>query len=468
MIRLSKQRFIFAVKIGLLVALLIGLIFGCVTVSTRVNYYSTVLTDLQTANFSAAVSKIDQAKLNQQYGQKERLLFYLDKGIIQYYNSEHEASIDNLETADRYMEELFTRSISQAALSYLLDDNIIDYYGEVYENLYLNIFKALNFINMNRFEDAYVEINRVNDKLKELEVKYGSYIDNLNQSEDSKIKIDAKSFNFSSSVLAHYLSYIVYRADRDPDYSRISHEKMVQAWQAHPDVYNFAQPECIQSPPKVSGQFLNVIAFTGTAPYKKAVGAKITTYDDAIGISALEAPVALPNIPFPGSKEGYHFKFAFPVIRNNPSNVDRIDVLINGRKTGQLELLEDMGNVAVKTFETRRNIIYLKTVVRTVLKGLASAEAKKKLKKEVKADKFWGAILDAAVDIGVDATENADLRSWRTMPQKCYVGEFDITSGQHDIEVHFYNKNNLLVQKKTFSNFSAGNNLNLIDMVSLN
>lgn len=466
--RLDQQRCIFAVKIGLLAVLLIGLIFGCVTVSTRVNYYSTVLTDLQTANFSAAVSKIDQAKLNQQYSQKERLLFYLDKGIIQYYNGDYEESNDNLETADRYMEELFTKSISQAALSYVLDDNTMDYYGEVYENLYLSIFKALNFIKLNRFEDAYVEINRVNDKLKELEVRYGSYIENLNQSEDSKIKIDAQSIGLTSSALAHYLSYIVYRADGDPDYSRISHEKMVQAWRAHPDVYNFNMPACIENPPKTSGQFLNVIVFTGSAPYKKAVGAKITTYDDAIGISALDAPVALPNIPFPGSKEGYHFKFAFPVIRTNPSVVERIDILINNQKAGQLELLEDMGNVAVKTFETRRKIIYLKTVVRTVLKGLAAAEAKKKLKKEVKANKLWGSLLDAAVDIGVDAIENADLRCWRTMPQKCYVGEFNIIPGQYDIEIHCYDKNNLLVQKKTYSDFSAGQQLNLIDMVSLN
>lgn len=448
--------------------LVIGIFISCASLSTQVNFYTPILTDLQTTNFSTAVKKIDQARTTEKYTQKERVLFYLDKGVVQYYNNEYEASTANLETADRYMEELFTKSISKEGLSYILNDNALDYYGEVYENLYVNIFKALNFIRQNQFDAAFVEINRVNDKLRELELKYGDYIENLNKSEDAKIKIERQSSELTSNVLAHYLSYIIYRSDQVIDDSRISHEKMVKTWEAHPDVYNFAKPACINNPPNLRGYFLNVIAFTGFAPYKKAVGAKITTYDDAIGISSVDAPIALPNIPFPGAKEGYHFKFAFPVIRSTPSNIQRIDVWIDGNLAGQLDLLEDMANVATKTFNTKRNIIYIKTVVRTVLKGLASAEAKKKLKKETKANDFWGKVMDAAVDIGVDATENADLRCWRTMPQKCYVGEFTITPGPHQVEIQFYNKNNLLIQKKTFTDYTAGRDLNLIDVVSIN
>lgn len=444
------------------------IIIGCASVRTNVNFYNPILNDLKLENYSAAVKKIDNAKVTEKYTKKDRVLFYLDKGVTHYYNGDYQESNDALQNAENYMEELFTQSISKAALSFLLNDNALDYYGEVYENIYTNIFKALNYIHLNQFDDAYVEVNRVNDKLRELDVKYGEMIESLNKSDDAKIKIENVSTDFSSDVLSHYLSYIIYRADGERDNARISFEKMVEAWRTQPDIYNFAKPASISNPPKLQGSYLNVIAFAGFAPYKKAVGGKITTYDDMIGISSLEMPITVPNIPFPGSKEGYHFKFSFPVIRTIDSNVNKVIIRIDNRQTYTLDLLEDMGKVAVKTFNKKRQIIYVKTIVRTVLKGLAATEAKKKLKKETKAKGGWASLLDAVVDVGVDATENADLRCWRMMPRYCFAGEIPVQSGNHSIEIDFMNKNNILIKKKSYPNFNISNKLNLIDAVLIN
>ena len=444
------------------------IVIGCASVRTNVNFYNPILVDLRSENYTAAVKKIDNAKLAEKYTKKDRVLFYLDKGITQYYNGTYQQSNQDLHTAENYMEELFTKSISKAALSFLLNENATDYYGEVYENIYINLFKALNYIKLNQFDDAYVEVNRLNDKLRELDLKYGQMIESMNKSDDAKIKIENTSLEFSSDVLSHYLSYMIYRSDGEIDNARISHEKMVQAWENHPDIYNFSKPASIANPPNLRGTYLNIIAFTGFAPYKKAVGGKITTYKDMIGITSLDMPITVPNIPFPGSEEGYHFKFSFPVIRTANSNVNKIVIHIDNRKTCTLDLLEDMGNVAIKTFNKRRQIIYIKTVIRTVLKGLAAAEAKKKLKKETTAKGGWGTLLDAVVDIGVDATENADLRCWRMMPRYCYAGEIPISPGTHDIIIEFYNKTNLLIKKKTYPNFSISKKLNLIDAVLIN
>ncbi|MEJ2055582.1 MAG: hypothetical protein P8X42_16830 [Calditrichaceae bacterium] len=364
------------IRKGLKILIPLLIIIGCATVRTNVSFYKPILTDLKTENFSAAVKKIENAKVTNKYTKKDRVLFYLDKGVTQYYNGNYQQSNQDLHAAENYMEELFTKSISKAALSFLLNDNALDYFGEVYENIYVNIFKAINYINLNQFDDAYVEVNRVNDKLRELDLQYGDMIDNMNKSDDAKIKIENTSSDFKSDVLAHYLSYLIYRAEGETDDARISHEKMVQAWRSNPNIYDFSKPASVANEPKLRGNYLNIIAFTGFAPYKKAVGGKITTYDDAIGISGLDMPINVPNVPFPGSKKGYHFKFAFPVIRTVSSNVNKIVVHVDGKKTCSLDLLEDMGKVAVETFNKRRQIIYIKTVVRTVLKGLASAKAK--------------------------------------------------------------------------------------------
>jgi hypothetical protein len=77
-------------------------------------------------------------------------------------------------------------------------------------------------------------------------------------------------------------------------------------------------------------------------------------------------------------------------------------------------------------------------------------------------------VLNAAVDVAVDATENPDLRCWRTMPQTCYVGEFLISPGTHNIEIHFLQKDRLLVTKKAYQNYQIQKNINLIDAYTMN
>jgi len=453
--------------VGLLI-ITIFLLVCCAATVTKISHFDALMKDIRTENYSNAIIRVDQAKQKETYKKKDRVLFYLDKGIVQHYQGDYQKSTENLEAADRSMEELFTKSISSAAASYLLNDNVLDYYGEVYENFYVNIFKALNFIQLNQYDEAYVEVRRVNDKLRELEDKYEQMVMSLNKAKEAETKIDYKSIDFYNDALAHYLSYLIFRAEDEEDDSRISFEKIHQAWESQPNVYKHTIPSHLNDMPDPNQTYLNVLAFTGQAPFKKAVGGMITTYDGYIGISDLTMPIALPTFPFPGIKEGYHFKFAFPVIEKTPSMISKIEILVDSRNIGALELLEDMGQISEHTFSSKRNLIYAKTLIRTVVKGLAAAEAKKKIKKEAKTNDIFGALVDAAVDIGVDATENADLRCWRTMPQFCYAGEFVVPSGKHDVEVRFLTPQGLLVQKKIYQNFNVKQGLNLIDAVSLN
>ncbi|MBD3224024.1 MAG: hypothetical protein GF313_04805 [Caldithrix sp.] len=468
-------------KYSLLVYVLV-LLTACASTRTNVSLVQPLRNHLKTGNYAKAITQIDKARQNKAYTKKDRVLYYLNKGSILHYQGQYAKSNELFEQAELAMEELFTKSVSKAAASLLLNDNALPYYGEVYENIYVNIFKAVNYLNLNRFDDAYVEVRRIDIKLRELQDKYERMAREMNTAEDAKIKIDPGTIKFTDDVLAHYISHLIYRAEGAYDDSRIALTNLNEAWNTYSNIYDYAMPDFIRKNIKwaqlgdASGSStrrgektkMNIIAFTGKAPSKKAVGGKITTYDDAIGISSLEMPIATPNIPFPGMKKGYHFKFSMPVIKEGHSNINQIDVFMNSKKLGKLYLLEDMGKVAKHTFETKKNIIYFKTIIRTVVKGLAAAEAKKKLRKETGANAFLGAIMDAAVDMGVDATENADLRCWQTMPQHCYVGEFDVPPGTHHITIKFINRNGLIVKTKEVPNFKVDAGLNLIDAVSLN
>ncbi len=457
------------IKKLLLIVIPLVFVWQCAPKVSYVQYFNSVVNDLQFENYSSALKKIDLAKKENRYTRKERVLYYLDKGLVDYYAGDYNSSIKYLESAEQAMEELFTRSVSQIAASYLLNDNVMDYYGEVYENLYVNIFKALDYLNLNKMDDALVEAKRANLKLQELDEKYGKMVDDLNSSKDSKVKITKPAQHFYDDVLAHYLSYLVYRSDEAEDEALISKKKLLQAYETESDVYYFDAPLFLKKRmPELEETTLDVIAFTGSAPRKEAVGGLITTYDGYIGISDLSQPIALPNIPFPGMKAGYHFKFAFPVIQRVGSKIARINMRIDGKDHPSLYLLEDMGKVAEKTFETKRNMIYIKTLVRTISKGLLAAEAKKKMKKKTNGNLFMNALIDAAVDVGVDATEKADVRCWRTMPENCYVGEYFLNPGNHSLTVQFMTRDGLLIKEKKVMNYRVKKGVNILDFVSLN
>jgi uncharacterized protein len=471
MIKRKTSLFLFAVA---------TLLVQCAATYTNSSYFSRLDSFIASGDFESALVNIDQAKESEKYAYKDRLLYFLDKGVLLSYKGEYEQSNQYLNEAETAMEELFTKSISSGAVSLLLNDNALPYYGEVYENIYVNIFKALNFIKLDKFEEAYVEIRRVNVKLRELADKNRQLVENLNTSKDAAIPFKTETIDFYDDVLAHYLSYLIFRAEGEADNSRISLQKMQKAWETHSNIYNYAMPGAVKKdlqaldagakkkPSAPQTAKLNLIAFIGRAPQKKAIGGLITTYDNAIGISGLDMPIALPNIPFPNMKAGYHFKFSLPLMESGNSNVQRIEVSLDNNKVGEMELLEDLGQVAVQTFKSKIGIIYTKTLTRTVLKGLAAVEAKQKLREKTKASGIWADLMDAAVDIGVDATENADLRYCRTLPQQCYIGEFEVPVGAHTVNLTFISKQGQVIENQQWDMYEVDQGLNLIDTALLN
>lgn len=451
----------------LLLFLIVAFLMACASSIQKARYFDSVVRDVEQNNFDQAIQKIKQAKKINIYRKKDRLLYYLDLGILYHYQGDYQQSNRYLEEADRLMEELYTKSISQMAMSFVLNDNAQDYYGEIYENLYLNIFKAINYLKLGSFDDAFVEVKRVDNKLRELEDKYRQMAEWYNQHDTTGVKVHYQPLHFYNDVLAHYLSYLIYRADDRYDDSRIEIEKIHEAWKVHSDVYYFPMPTSLEKVADPGRIYLNVMGFVGQAPKKVAVGGLITTYDGYLGISDLSMPIALPRIPFPGMKAGYHFKFAFPVMLPGRTQVERINVRIDGQDMGTMDLLEDMGKVALKTFRNKQRMIYIKTLIRTVTKGLLAAKAKKKLKKKLKTNSLWGAVIDASLDLAVDATEEPDLRCWKTMPDQCLIGEYPLSEGTHTVDVLCFSRSGQVLYSRRFENILVKKGVNLLNFATL-
>lgn len=434
---------------------------GCASIMTNQEFYTPVIMDLKQGNYISASNYITNAEFQNLYADKDRLLLYLDKGITLHYSGNYQESNNAFHEAEYLMDSLYTKSISKGITSFLLNDNSLDYSGEVYEDLYINIFKVLNYIHLNEFNEAYVEVQRISDKLKEQNTYYQESISELNKSVDAKVKIESLDLDFYNDALASYLSHLIYRAEGESDNSRISLEKASEAWSTYPSVYDYEMPAALSNTTTSRESLLNIIAFTGNAPYKHSVGARITTFDDWFSISDPTEYYVQP-IPFPGMEGGWNFKFEFPEIYEEGTNIHNIEVYIDGEFKSNLELLENISNVATKTFQVHKNMIFFKTAVRAVTKGIASGLGGKAIKKEVKSEAL-GDILAFALNLAVDATEHADLRSWQTIPGYSFTAEIPITLGNHNIEIRFIGPNNELLKRQSFKNYKATEKLNIVE-----
>ena len=155
--------------------------------------------------------------------------------ILSIFDTRNRCEIDTFD-------ELYTKSLGRGAASMLLNDNILEYSGEDYEDVYLNVFKALNYVELDEFDDAFVEIRKINEKLSLLEQKYRKMAKQYNTSKDKKKNFESGTNKFHNSALGRYLSMLLYRAEGKMDDARIDKEKIDEAWQLQSHIYNFSKP----------------------------------------------------------------------------------------------------------------------------------------------------------------------------------------------------------------------------------
>jgi len=448
------------------------LFIACGSVATRKGFYDPIIADLKSDNFNSAIQKIEQAKAKNKYGRKDRFLYYIDAGLAYHFASRFDTSNQKLTQAEDAADELFTKSISRGITSLFLNDNVLEYSGEDYEILYTNLFKALNYANVDDFDGAFVEIKRANEKLNLLEQKYSKVSQKLKESsgdDAEKVKIDysAKKVRFNNDAFARYLSMHVYSAEGKMDDARIDYDLLGQAFREQPHIYDFEIPQV-----KYFSQdkaILSIVGLAGLSPVKEALNLRLRTDKDLDLVQILYTDPKREgseygHLPIPIS-EDFYFKFSIPQIIPRSSYIHRIRVFADSTLMGELQLLEDVSKVAQETFEAKKSLIYLRTIARCIFKGLTAHEAKKK----ADTGGVGGWLKKAAIDVATDVSENADLRCSRLLPGKIYVGDFEIEPGTYNLTIEFLDEDRNVISTTEIKGYKVlKNGLNLLEAFCLN
>jgi hypothetical protein len=436
------------IKAPVLKALALPLLFLFFSCVGSPNVYREIDAGVSAASYDAALSAMEKSNVrNSVYTNKNAILYYLDRGMIRHYAEYWEDSSLDLEEAERLIEAAFTRSISQEIGSYIANDNAKDYPGEDYEDLYINVFNALNYYHRNDMEGALVEIRRVNEKLRYLSGKYERASEKIMSSnvDLSNPEYAVEALRFSNSALARYLSMLFFRGIGNYDNARIDLEELYQAYQLAPAVYYHAPPSSLEAELSIPQEFarLNVIGFAGLSPVKAEVN------------TIIPLPLPVPN---------NWARLALPQMIDRPSAVESIEVILDNGQSFRLELLENMSGVVRETFKASYSLIILKTVARTIAKSIVGTVVSSAVSNE---DKGWGFLLGLIGRVAVDISEQADTRVSRYFPGYAYVGGINLDPGVYTVTVHYYGRSGLIYSERRGNVMVSSGSLNLLEFICL-
>jgi len=425
---------------------------SCVSVSDP---YAGIDASIQEGSFEQAIVQMEKERSNPNRSRnsvynnpKNEILYNLDRGMVAHYAGLYKESFQYLETAERLIEEAFTKSITQEIGTFILNDNTRDYPGEDYEDLYINIFNALNFYHLGDIEGAMVEIRRLNEKALYLSDKYEKASKKVREgnSQMNQEQLSTEASRFSNSALARYMGMLFYRTVQNPDSARIEHEELQRAFSLAPEVYTNPIPSTVGEELSIPADMarLNVIAFTGLSPIKE------------------EENIVVP-LPLPAPNNSA--RIALPVLVGRPQFVDKVEVVLESGDQFYLEVLENMGAVARETFKSRYALTVAKTTIRAIAKAAAGAVAAKATS-ETKGGAAAGLAVGFAGRILAEASERADIRISRYFPNYALVGGINLEPGTYVMTVNFYGSGRLVdSQQREVS--VRGNTLNLEQLVCL-
>jgi len=414
---------------------------------------------VEQADYAAAIEAITRGQEGQNavYSEKNAIMLFLDKGLLEHYAGNYANSSNDLQNAERLIEEAYTKSVSESFFSYIINDNTKEYPGEDFEDIYINVFNALNYYNRGNIEGALVEIRKLSmssGKLDMLARKYeytdpktGAGLNDMAQRETGVGDLpQARRVNFSNSALARFLGALFYLGEGNTDAARIEFDQLQTAL-TNRNIYRTGIPAAIEQARSVPGGLarLNIISFTGLSPVKKE---EYVTHYLPFRHPVLQSAV-----------------FRLPSIARRPSLINRIEVVVDGGGRFDLELLEDIGVVIEETFAAHYSNMLIKTYIRTLMKyAVADIAAMETAKNH---GEFAGFMTAIAARTAADLSEAADTRMSRYLPDKAYIGGINLDPGVYSVIINYYSGSNVIASMEYRDVTVNQNALNLLESVNL-
>lgn len=347
---------------------------------------------------------------------KDRLLLALDRGMIAHTLGRPEASNEAFAEAERFFFETDVRDVTDEAASLLINDYSIEYKGEDFEKVLVHPFKALNYLTLEKPNEALVECRALNEKLVELQEKY-----------------ERKSV-YSEDAFARYLSGVIYESTGNKNDALVDYRLAVGAFDKHEKWYG------TPFPPSLREAVLRLAEAQGLSHVVKEFRERWpeqtwTPYEERKKLGELVLVLENGQAPV---KESARFdvilgeqiySVSFPTYRPIPPAA-AYGVLRTEEGSARTERVSDVAAIAVKDLDDRYRRVIAKQAARLLVKHVEVEKVKKE---------NW--LLGTVLNVVNSANEQADLRSWETLPANLQMARLVLPPGYYEsVTLELYGK----------------------------
>lgn len=397
--------------------------------------------------YEQAAKLVEQNR--EKYDERNVVLYNLDRGLLYHYAGKFEESNKAFEAAERRMDELFTESIARQTGAFLSSDNTLPFRGEDFETVIINVFRALNYIQMGSMDEALVEARKVNQKLEFINSKYPRGKRNV----------------YRQDGFARLLAGILYELGGtrdDVNDAFISNRKAAQIYEG-----DFSKRYGIGTPDLLKSNLLTTAAFMGReeleAARKSFPREKMLSLAEKRGKAQLffvhftgRSPVKVEDAIHAVMPDGYLLRIAFPRYRRRGYSIRGSSITVDGKLATLLEPAEPIGRIAIRNLQDRKGRITVKAIARATTKYLATLAAEKLA--EDKGGAAAGLLTRIAGNVAAAVSEQADLRSWQLLPDQILIGRVLVAPGEHSIAAEFHGGSGGAMSRKSLGtvNLRAG------------
>jgi uncharacterized protein len=342
-------------------------------------------------NFTRAAEFYSE-KLKEQEGERDQLLYLLDSALSYHSAGEFKKSNELFFQAAKLTEQLDAISLTSQAASLLVTDYVLFYKGEDFEKVLIHTYLAINFLMLHQYESALVEARKVNNIIK-------------------KLTTDDPEKAYVENAFSIYLAGMIQEAAGDLNDAYIDYKKV---YKLVPDF------------PLLADNLLKVsrdLRFNDD--YEQYVE-KFEREAPELPYDEMGEVIVLYEAGLSPQKYQFERLLALPKYQRRSYVFNGLDIFIGPERKASTHVLEDVAQTSIDWLDAH--------IDRIIVKQTAASAAKVAVAVGV-GQATDSPILRDVILLFFYATNEADLRSWLTLPASLQVARFWLKPGTYDIRL---------------------------------
>ena len=350
--------------------------------------------DFRSGNPDAALQVLASDKV----AERDRLVALMEGGLIAQSAGRIDDSIRQLREAAELIERIDAVYVGEQGAALVVNDRVTRYRGEYAERLWIRTVQMLNYLVLGDWQGAAVEARQAIEVFE----RYGEPL---------------AGDVFTRALLARVLD-----AAGDPGAAAIEYGYAFERSGGQSSVAALARPAALRAGRPEDVKRYDEVLSRATAEVARAATPRS-------GQGSLLLVVATGQVP--PKRAGNLFlapdlRISFPYYPDYVRSAfgDTLEVRVDGERAAMAPIVTRLGTVAEASLAARAKQVAARQTLRAVTKqGIGAAASKE--------NEALGVLVGAALML----LEEADTRSWQTLPGRWALVEQVLPAGEHRLEV---------------------------------